>query len=145
MFLVEMGHVQPPIPAVTDNATGDGFVNDKIFQRRSRAIDVRFYWVRDRVRQRQFLVHLIDGEHNLARYFTNHHPTSHHQSQRSIYLVPTVDASKYSCYMSPIDLLGCFESLPIRVNRLRTDIVSLLREEKTDDVRTDKNSPNRLP
>ena len=51
-------------------------------------------------------------EHNVADYFTKNHPTSHHRSQRSIYLVPTADASKYACYMSTIDLLGCVESLP---------------------------------
>ena len=40
--LIEMGHAQPPTPAVTDSATGDGFVNDNIHQRRSRAIDMHF-------------------------------------------------------------------------------------------------------
>ena len=78
MALIEMGHAQPPTPAVTDNATGDGFVNDNIHQRRSRAIDIRFYWVRDRVRQGKCLVYWIAGEHNLADYFTKHHPTIQH-------------------------------------------------------------------
>ena len=30
MVLIDMGHAQPPTPAVTDKATGDGFVNDNI-------------------------------------------------------------------------------------------------------------------
>ena len=34
IVLIEMGHDQPPTPAVTDSATGDGFVNDNILQRR---------------------------------------------------------------------------------------------------------------
>ena len=95
--LMEMGYNQPPTPLVTDSATRDVFSNDKIRQRRSRSIDMRFYWVRDRVRQRQFLVYLMTGEHNLADYCTKHHSTSHRQSQRIIYLVPTSDAIKYAC------------------------------------------------
>ena len=107
MTLIEMGYAQPPTPTVTDSATEDGFVNDNIRQRRSQAIDMRFYWVRYRDIQGKFLVYWMDVEHNLADYFTKHHPTSLHKSQRSIYLVPTADVRKYACYMSPIDLLGC--------------------------------------
>ena len=104
MALIKMGHAHPPTPSVTDSATRDGFVNGNILQWRSRSIDKKFYWVRDRVRQRKCVVYWMAGEHNLEDYFTNHYPTSHHQAQRSTYIVPTVDSSKYSCYMSPIDL-----------------------------------------
>ena len=102
--LIEMGHAQPPTPEVKDSATGDGFFNDNIRQRRSRAIDMHFYWVRYRVRQGQFLVYSMAGEHNLADYFTKHYPTSHHRSQRSINIVPTADARNYAFYISTIDL-----------------------------------------
>ena len=78
MALIDMGHAQPPNPEVMDSTTGDGFFNDNIRQRRSRAIYIRFYWVRDRVRQGKFLVYQMDVEHNIADYFTKHHPTSHH-------------------------------------------------------------------
>ena len=78
MALIEMVHTQPTTPAVNDSTTGDVLVNDNIRKRRSRAIDMRFYWVRDRVRQGQFLVYWMAGEHNLEEYFTNHHPTRHH-------------------------------------------------------------------
>ena len=78
MVLIEMVHAQPPTPSVTDSTTGEVFVNNNIRQRCSRAIDMRFYWVRDRVRQGKFMVYWMAIEHNLAEYFTNHHPTSHH-------------------------------------------------------------------
>ena len=52
------------------------------------------------------MVYWMSEEHNLAYYFTKHYPTSHHWAQRSTYLVPTADASKYACYMSPNDLRG---------------------------------------
>eukprot|EP00957_Ditylum_brightwellii_P172841 13158077-Ditylum_brightwellii.AAC.1 len=45
--LEEMGHPQPPTPIMTDNTTANGIVNDTIKQRRSRAIDMRFYWLKD--------------------------------------------------------------------------------------------------
>ena len=78
MVLTEMGYAQPPTPAVTDSASGGGFVNDKICQQLSRYIYMQFYWVRYRVRQGQFLVYWMAREQNLADYLTKHHPTSHH-------------------------------------------------------------------
>ena len=67
---------------------------------------MRFYWVRERVRQGNFLMYWMAGEHNLAEYFTKHQPTSHHRSQHSIYLLAKADAINYACYMSPIELQG---------------------------------------
>eukprot|EP00957_Ditylum_brightwellii_P072206 5489128-Ditylum_brightwellii.AAC.1 len=54
--LQEMGHPQPPTPIMTDNSTASGIANSSIKQRRSRAIDMRFYWVKDRVQQGQFFI-----------------------------------------------------------------------------------------
>jgi hypothetical protein len=53
--LEELGHPQPPTPMVTDNSTASGIANDSVNQHRSKAMDMRFYWIRDRVRQGQFL------------------------------------------------------------------------------------------
>ena len=74
----------------------------------------------------------MDQEHNLADYLAKYHPTIHHIAQRIIYLVPTVDVIKSSCYMSPIDLRGCVESLPAQENGRWTDTFSLPREKETD-------------
>ena len=49
--LVEMGHQQPPTPVTTDNTASKIIVNVKSKQKRSRAIDMIFYWVRDIIRQ----------------------------------------------------------------------------------------------
>jgi hypothetical protein len=49
--LTELGHMQPATPIKTDNSTAAGFANDTIKQKRSKAIDMRFYWIKDRVRQ----------------------------------------------------------------------------------------------
>jgi len=77
--LEELGHTQLPTPLKTDNTTADGIANDTIKQKCSKAIDMRFYWVCDRVRQGQFHVYWRKGGVNWGDYFTKHHPASHHQ------------------------------------------------------------------
>jgi Reverse transcriptase (RNA-dependent DNA polymerase) len=84
--LEEMGYPQPATPVQTDNSTTCGIANDNIKQQRSRAIDMRFYWVRDRVRQGQFNIHWKPGKVNLADYYTKHHSAAHHQQVRPLYL-----------------------------------------------------------
>jgi hypothetical protein len=84
--LEELGHPQGPTPMVTDNGTASGIANDSIKQKRSKAMDMRFYWIRDRVRQGQFLIYWRKGSTNRGDYFTKHHPTKHHRRMRPIYL-----------------------------------------------------------
>jgi hypothetical protein len=43
-----MGHKQPPTPLQTDNSTADGVINGKIQPKRTKAMDMRFHWLRDR-------------------------------------------------------------------------------------------------
>ena len=81
-----MGHPQPPTPIQADNACAVGIANDTVKQKRSKAIDMRFYWVRDRVRQNQFIIYWQKGSDNVADYFTKHHSPSHHRRMRSRYL-----------------------------------------------------------
>jgi hypothetical protein len=49
VMLEEMGHHQPPTPIQTDNSTAYGILNNKSNQKRSKAMDMRFYWVRDQI------------------------------------------------------------------------------------------------
>ena len=41
--LAEMGHPQPPTPMEVDNETAIGFLKSTMNQKRSKAIDMRFY------------------------------------------------------------------------------------------------------
>jgi hypothetical protein len=52
-----MGHPQGHTAIQTGNACASGIANETIKQRRSKAIDVSFYWIHDRIHQGQFLVH----------------------------------------------------------------------------------------
>jgi len=47
-ILKEMGHMQPPPPVQTDNSTADGIVNLRVQPKRTKAMDMRFHWLRDR-------------------------------------------------------------------------------------------------
>ena len=84
--LTELGHTQPATPIVTDNSTASGIANDTVKQKRSKAMDMRFYWVRDRIRQGQFHIYWKKGMLNRADYFTKHHSPAHHKKLRMQYL-----------------------------------------------------------
>jgi hypothetical protein len=102
--LEELGHPQPPTPIQTDNSTASGIANDTVKQKRSKAIDMRFYWIRDRVRQGQFHVYWKRGRLNKADYFTKHHPATHHQQIRSSYFYSPDDRNKnyFDCLQDDI-------------------------------------------
>ena len=76
--LAEIGHPQPPTPVLVDNSTAVGLANDTVTQRRSRAIDMRFYWVRDRVNQQQYHVYWAPHTKTLRITLPNitHPPTT---------------------------------------------------------------------
>jgi hypothetical protein len=77
-----LANPQPPTAIKTDNSTAYGIANGTVKQKRSKAIDMRFYWIVDRVRQKQFYVYWAPGASNKADYFTKHHPTAHHRDMR---------------------------------------------------------------
>jgi hypothetical protein len=49
-------------------------------------MDMKYYWLQDRVRQKQFYVYWRPGKYNLGDYHTKHHPAQHHQDMRPILL-----------------------------------------------------------
>ena len=100
--LEELGHPQPATPMKTDNSTANGIMNGTIKQQRSKAIDMRFYWLKDRAEQGQFRIYWAPGDENWADYFTKHHSSTHHRILRPCYLEEPD---------SPVDLQGCLERL----------------------------------
>jgi hypothetical protein len=69
----------------TDNTatTATGYSNGTIKQKCTKAIDMRFYWIKDRVKQGQFNVYWGPDYQNLADYFTKHHSPAR---MREIYI-----------------------------------------------------------
>ena len=56
-LLEEMGHPQPPTPIQTDNTTAYGIINNKIQPKATKAMDMRFHWLRDPESKKQFHIY----------------------------------------------------------------------------------------
>ena len=74
---MDLGHKQPAMPVETDNTTANDIVHDKIKQKCTRAMDMLFYWVRDRQQQGQFHIYCKPGKNNYADFNTKHHSPGH--------------------------------------------------------------------
>jgi hypothetical protein len=112
--LTELGHTQPPTPVRADNSTAYSIVNETIKQKRSKAMDMRYHWLTDRVRQTQFDVYWRPGRENLTDYHTKHHSAQHHKDMRHLLLH---EANSLQV------LRGCVKLLPLPQPpvRARTD------------------------
>ncbi len=93
-ILEEMGHPQPRTPIQTDNTTAEGVINNKIQPKRTKAMDMRFHWLRDREAQGQFNIYWHPGNTNLADYFTKHHAPAHHANVRAEFLTRVKDLAE---------------------------------------------------
>jgi hypothetical protein len=84
--LLELGHEQKATTMRTYISTAYGIVNETIKQKRSQPMGMKYYWLQERVRQKQFDVYWSPGKDNLAEYHTKQHPTQHHQYMSPILL-----------------------------------------------------------
>jgi hypothetical protein len=57
--LADMDYPQEPTIIMCDNTSAIGIATDSIKQKRSKAVDMRFHWIRNRVRQAQFIIAYI--------------------------------------------------------------------------------------
>ena len=53
--LHEMGHIQGPTPIQFEKVSVNGIITDTVVQHRSKDMDMRFYWLCDRCRQKTIL------------------------------------------------------------------------------------------
>jgi hypothetical protein len=103
--LTELGHTQPPMPLRTDNSSAFGILNETIEQKISKAMDIRYHWITDRVLQTQFDVYWRPGRENLGDYHTHHHSAQHHKDMRGLILH---EANSLQV------MRGCVKLLPLR-------------------------------
>ena len=89
-----MGHPQPRTPIQTDNTTAEGVINNKIQPKQTKAIDMRFHWLRDGEAQGQFRIYWRQGKTNLVDYIANHHPPSHHVNMQAESLTKVKDLAE---------------------------------------------------
>jgi acyl transferase domain-containing protein len=84
--LTELGHMQPPTPLFTENSTVFGILNENIKQKQSKAMDMRYHWLTDRLRQKQFDINCRPGRENLGDYHIEHHSSQHHKDMHRLIL-----------------------------------------------------------
>jgi hypothetical protein len=68
--LHDLGYPQPATVLRIDNTVAISLANANINAKRSKAMDMRFFWIVDRIRQGQFKTLHIAGIWNLADFFT---------------------------------------------------------------------------
>jgi hypothetical protein len=90
IILEELGHKQPPTPLQTNNAMADTIINGKIQPKRTKAMDMRFHWLRDCECQQQVCIYWQPDKLNHTDYWTKHHPESHHQNMRKEFPTPHI-------------------------------------------------------
>ena len=90
IILDKMGHKQPPTPLQTNKSMAEGVINGKVQPKRTKAMDMRFHWLRDRKCQQQFWIYWRPGKLNYADYWTKHRPAPHHQNMRKEFLTPHI-------------------------------------------------------
>ena len=97
-----MHHPQPPTLIQVNNSTAVAISNKSIKQKRSKAMDVRFRWIHDRILQEHLHVFWKPGPTNLGDYHSKHHPTPHH--------IKVKHTNLHEQHSSQTTLQGCVNS-----------------------------------
>ena len=79
LTLQDMGHLQHTTPIQVDNKCTEGIDNDTMKQKHTKAMNMRLYWIKDRVILLQFLIYWRKGLDNVGDYVAKHHTISHHR------------------------------------------------------------------
>ena len=102
---LKWGKKKGPTAIQVDNSTAVGIATKEFRQNKSKSMDMRFYWVNNRIEQGQFRVLWRPGPENLGYYHSKHHPPEHHIAFQYKYL-----------HFPKLGLLqGCVD-LTVRVN-----------------------------
>ena len=112
LTLEELGHPQDAVSTHCDNTTAVGIANGTVKQQRSRAMEMRYFWVCDQVKRGLAKVEYHPGQECLADYPSKHHDARHHQKVRPIYQHEKNSPLALERALKPSDLRGCVGSIP---------------------------------
>ena len=73
LILQELGHLQLPTSIYVDNTTAVGIVNNTIKRQRSRAMEMRYFWLLCQEAQKMLAATHQPGAENLGNYPTKAH------------------------------------------------------------------------
>jgi hypothetical protein len=88
--LDDMNCFQPPTVIITDNVAAQGIANNTCKQRRSKSMDMRYHWIRDRVKLQDFKIVWRPGSESLADYLTKTQPVSMVLKMRKFFVKDTL-------------------------------------------------------
>ncbi len=111
LTLKDLGHPQPKIPVHCDNATAIGIANNTIKRQQSRLMEMRYFWVGDKVAQDIYSLGWYTEQENLADYQSKHHPSAHHTAVHPYYLHKENSPLKLPRAQRPSTLKGCVGTL----------------------------------
>ena len=106
MSQAKIGHQQPRTPVATYNEASTRIFN-RTAKQKYLAIDMRFYWIRDRIRQNYFRILWEEGKNQIGDYFTKHHPIWHHITMRPKYVKATKKDTENSKDRQTATVRGC--------------------------------------
>ena len=106
-----MGHPQPPEPIHVDNTTAVGIVNNTIKRQRSRAMEMRYFWLLDQYCQKYLNIYHQPGQENLGYYPTKYHTGTFTQHVRPYYIHESTSPKLLLRVMMPSDWRGCVKIL----------------------------------
>jgi hypothetical protein len=79
-------------------------------QERLKAINMRFYWLKDQEAQNQFIMFWAPGKLNLYDYFTKQHAPAHHQNIKRLYLYDNQKSPMHLPQELSTALQGCVKT-----------------------------------
>ena len=93
--LLKLGHIQPAEGTLvsTDNSAARGILTSSLCQKLSKAFDMRYWWMRDRIKQTKINLVWEPRKSIPAYYFSKHIPPRHHKSKLPIYIQPRQTAN----------------------------------------------------
>ena len=96
--LLDLGHLQPPTPLVTDNSTAKGVITGEMKQKMAKTFDMQCNWIKNCSANGHIDVQWESGKTNMADYHSKRHPPTHCSQVRRIYLnTPDSPASMQGC------------------------------------------------
>ncbi len=88
-----------------------GITNNTIKQQHSQSMEMRFFWIGDKVAQEMYALKWHPGQENLADYQSKHHIGSHHAAVRPWYLHLKKSPRVFPRAERPSALKGCVGTL----------------------------------
>ena len=83
-ILSALGYPQPATVILCDNKCAHGIATDAVKPKRTKSVDIKFHWIRNRIRQGQLKAMWRKGVDNLADFFTKALPVHQHKRLMSL-------------------------------------------------------------